>query len=402
METQNDKATSEWLNAQKKSTQATYKIYWRHFLSYIGMSGDEILAARRNDKDYYWEKRVLQVKTWAIEKGFSENTAKALTTAARSFFAYHRLPLQFRRGEKARLHEARLKSEDYRFSLQDLKKLYDVADLQEKYVVTGGKSFGLRAGDFMKLTRGDLEPYIDKEPPISIGQFATQKESVTAFPFIDSDAQPIIKLMLEKMTCEGRTTPSERMLTYTNKIQLSRVLKRLVHKAGLNVGGKQVRFHCLRKFLADHLSSHMSESKWKQVVGKKISEGAYVSPDSLREDYKRATAETCFTKALTTSEDMELLAQKEALKMIAKMQGISEERLARIFKTRKTVTTEDEIKALEEELKEKTRKDCPDGEHCEEDFKQIPESELLSHLKEGWQISYKLDNGQVIVKAPSP
>lgn len=396
--TEEDKATSEWLNAQKKSTHTTYKIYWQHFLTYIGMTGDEILVARRNDKDYAWEKRVLQVKSWAIEKGFSENTAKALTTAARSFFAYHRMPLQFRRGEKTRLHEAKLQSEDYRFSLTDLKKLYDIADLQEKYVVTVGKSFGLRSGDFIRLTRGDLEPYIEREPPISIGQFATQKESVTAWPFIDSDAQPIIKLVLEKMTREGRTRPSEYMLTYTNKIQVSRVLKRLVHKSGLNVGGKQVRFHCLRKFLADHLSSHMSESKWKQILGKTISEGAYVSPDSLREDYARAMSETCFTKALTTNEDMELLAQKEALKMIAKMQGISEEGMMRIFKTRKTVTTVDEIKAMEEELKKEEKHkdaDCEDGEHCQ---KVVTETDLTTYLQIGWHVVCSLQSGSIVIQ----
>ena len=32
----------------------------------------------------------------------------------------------------------------------------------------------------------------------------------------------------------------------------------------------------------------MSESKWKQIIGKKISEGAYVSPQELREAYLRA------------------------------------------------------------------------------------------------------------------
>lgn len=40
----------------------------------------------------------------------------------------------------------------------------DMADLKEKYVVVFGKSFGLTAGDSFRLTIGDLEPYIDREP----------------------------------------------------------------------------------------------------------------------------------------------------------------------------------------------------------------------------------------------
>lgn len=107
--------------------------------------------------------------------------------------------MEFRRTESVRLTEARRKYEDYRFSRDDLKKMVDVADLEEKYVVVAGKSFGLRAGDFLKMTCGDLEPYTDRPVPISTGEYAIQKESVPAYPFIDSDAKPVIKLMLEKM-----------------------------------------------------------------------------------------------------------------------------------------------------------------------------------------------------------
>ena len=35
------------------------------------------------------------------------------------------------------------------------------------------------------------------------------------------------------------------------------------------------------------------ESKWKQIVGKKISEGAYINSDSLRQDYAKVMPSTC-------------------------------------------------------------------------------------------------------------
>jgi hypothetical protein len=119
-------------------------------------------------------------------KGLSENTAKSVTTACLSFFAFHYTPLQFRKPEKARLKEAHAKAEDYRFSVADLQAIFNVADLTEKYVLTAGKSFGLRNGDFLKLTRGDLEPYINRQTPISIRPLNTQKEGVKAYPFIFS------------------------------------------------------------------------------------------------------------------------------------------------------------------------------------------------------------------------
>jgi len=265
------------------------------------------------------------------------------------------MELQFRRREAARLTEAKRKYEDYRFSGEDLAKMAEFSDLEEEYVVVVGKSFGLRAGDFLKLTRGDLKPYIDRPVPISIGEYATQKESVPAYPFIDSDAKPVIKRMLEKMDREERTSPNERMLTYKNTIQLTYVLKRVAERAGIKHGNKVVRFHCLRKFLIDHISSHMSTEKWKQIVGKQISEGAYVSPDSLREDYQRAMAETTFTKP-TSEEEIELLAEKKALEAIANLMQIPEKRRLRIFRSRKADTLRKQVEILRELTKEAQRK----------------------------------------------
>jgi len=384
----NDLATTEWLNSQKKSTRLAYKSSWLHFLEFAKLSGDQILADRKTDKDFKWEKQVLAVKTWLVEtRGQAENTAKAVTTAARSFFAFHRVGLEFRKPEKARLKEAHAKSEDYRFSVADLQKMFNVANLTEKYVLTVGKSFGLRAGDFMKLARGDLEPYIDREQPISIGAYNTQKEGVKAYPFIDVDAQPIIKLMLEKMTREGRTKPSERMLTYTHKMQLSRVLKRLVQKAGLNVGNKNVKFHCLRKFLIDHLSSYMSESKWKQIVGKSISEAAYVSPEGLRQDYARATPETCFS---TPTQLIELQKRQQAIEEI--VSGLTLEQKEKMERHGLS------LKSLRLSRKRRKPETRHNGGQVDCDFEQIEESQLLAYLQAGWQVTHKLASGEVIVR----
>jgi len=380
----NDKASNEWLDSQKIPTKYVYKRYWRFFLEFTGLSGDQILTSKKEDTEATWEKRVLEFKNWLIKnKNQSENSATTACNVVRGFFAYHRLDLKFRRTESVKIHEAKRKTEDYRFSREDLKKMCDVSDLTEKYVITAGKSFGLRAGDFLRLTRGDLEPYLERPVPISIGEYSTQKEKVKAFPFIDSDALPVIKLMIEKMNREGRTQPNERILTYENEIQLSRVLQRVTEKAGIQTGNKLVRFHCMRKFLIDRLSSFMSESKWKQIVGKAISEGAYVSPDSLREDYSRVMPETCFTQ-----------------------QGVLEERIKTIEEIMKGIPPEQREKMQRYGIRLGKRREtqhnggesCEDGDHCAQAFEQIKESDLLRYLQAGWSIIHRLNNGEVIVK----
>ncbi len=398
--TTTDKATEEWLKAQKKSTRSVYKSYWTYFLQFTELTGDKIVESRKTDKEYEWEKKTLQFKSWMIKEGLSENSATTATQVVRGFFAYHRMPLKFRRTESAKLAEARPKYEDYRFSLEDLKKMFDIGDLEERYIITAGKSFGLRAGDFLKLTRGDLEAYLDRPVPISMGEYATQKEGINAYPFIDADALPIIKLMIEKMDREGRRKPTDRILTFKYPIQLSRTIQRLTQKAGINIGNKRVRFHCLRKFLIDRLSSFMSESKWKQIVGKAISEGAYVSPDSLRDDYARAMTEISFSKIIG-EDDVVKLARLEALKQIAKGMGFTDEELSGISVKRKTLrrTVDDVIRDLEEQIKRRRQNtDCPNGHNCPATFKQIKENELLSHLQQGYTIVHRLQNGEVIVR----
>ncbi|TET20331.1 hypothetical protein E3J74_03535 [Candidatus Bathyarchaeota archaeon] len=395
-----DRATEEWLNSQIKTTKATYKTLWRYFLEFTGLTGDEILESRKADKMYSWEKRVLQFKNWiTATKGLSEYTATTAAQVVRGFFSFYRLTLKFRRTESARIRKAKRKTEDYRFSVDDLKRMTDVADLKEKYVIVAGKSFGLRAGDFLKLTRGDLDPYINREVPISIGEYGTQKEGVSAFPFIDSDAKPVIKLMLQNMNREGRTKPNDRMRPFKDSIQLTRVVKRVAERAGIETGTKTVRFHCMRKFLIDHLSSYMSESKWKQIVGKQISEGAYVSPDTLRSDYERAMVETCFSKRIA-GEDLQKMAKVEALRAMAKHMGIKG---TITIKARKLKSIDDEINELEKLLENAKSEnedpnDCANGEHCAEAFKEINEAELLSHLQAGWKIEYKTQNGNVIIR----
>lgn len=202
----NDKAANEWLNSFKASTRNTYRDHWGRFLDYMGMTGDRILESRRADKKYNWEKRILAYKEWLKiqknEKGelLSDYYVRQSTITVRSFFAFHRVDLQFRHAEKTKLREAKPKTTDYRFSREDLKRMTDIADLEGKYVVVVGKSFGLRAGDFLALTRGHFDPYIDRQPPVSVGKIYTTKEKVPAFPFVDTDAKPIIKAMLDNLT----------------------------------------------------------------------------------------------------------------------------------------------------------------------------------------------------------
>jgi integrase len=405
---ENDKATSEWINSLKKSTRGNYQTHWNYFMEYVGMTGDQILADRETDKEHKWERLVLQFKQWLMdEKGLAQSTATSGAMVARGFFSYHYQPLKYRRTESKRLSEKTQKTEDYFFTREDLKRMVDVADLTEKYIVVAGKSFGLRSGDFLQLTRGDVEPYIDRPVPISIGKIGTGKEKVPAYPFIDSDAQPIIKLMLGQMDRKGRTKPTHRILTYKWEKELSQTLKRLARKAGINYGNKRVRFHCLRKFLTDRLSDVMSESKWKQIVGKKIDEKAYVSINQLREDYMRAMSETVFTKVVSEDETelrmMEKMLQAFGLGDKYRIRRKDAERVKKaplsIIEQKKIADQILKERGEQENNKETaTNGGCTNGQHCQ---RIVSEAELGGMLAQGWRVAAVLPSGKIVVSNES-
>jgi uncharacterized coiled-coil protein SlyX len=160
-----------------------------------------------------------------------------------------------------------------------------VASLKERYVLYVGKAFGIRGSDFIALTYGQFRRlHLDEEVPIAFGEVNTIKENVRAFPFLDVDAIAVVKAMLE---ANANKKDSDRVLRI-NEESLSLILQSLARKSGIDPHGSRIRFHILRKWLIDRLSAVASESQWKQIVGKQISESAYVSTEQLRDVYARA------------------------------------------------------------------------------------------------------------------
>lgn len=287
----NDKAVDEFLNSQaKEGTFKSYKTVMKQYLEYTGKTGQQLLEIKKADKDFQVENSMLAYRKHILSKGKSENYAVGSIMTIRGFYSYYRLPLMFRKQESRKLGEKNRTTTDYLFDKEDLSKMALAGNLKERYVLLVGKSVGLRASDFLGFTYGNFRSLkLENEAPLALGETKTQKESVRAYPFLDSDAIPIVKQMLES---NKDAKDSDRILNDTED-NLSVILQTLAKKAGMDVEngavhGKRIRFHCLRKFLIDRLSAYASESQWKQIVGKSIDEGAYVSQDQLRGIFQRA------------------------------------------------------------------------------------------------------------------
>jgi uncharacterized coiled-coil protein SlyX len=277
-----------FLASLKRHSANSYGSVFRHWINFSGMNGAQTLQFKKDDTDAKTEQLVIKFKAHMInDLHKSGNSARLAASAICGFYSSHRMPLTFTHPEAKRLQEANRSTQDFLFTREDLQKMSEQAAMfPDRYVLLVGKSVGLRAGDFLSFTYGTFRgSHLDSEAPIALGEVATGKEKVKAFPFLDSDSIPIIKQILEANKDKNN---NDRILDFVDENSLTGILQRLFQKAGLVSGGKTVRFHNLRKYLIDRLSAVASESQWKQIVGKAISEDAYVSQDQLRDIYLRA------------------------------------------------------------------------------------------------------------------
>jgi integrase len=271
---------------EKQATYYNYTAALRKWVAFSKLNGKESLEFKKNDKDANTEKLVMKFRTSLKEQGASDNQAKGCCSAVRSFYANNRVPLCFIEQEKRKMNVVERKTTDYKFSKDDVVKMLVDANLQEQWILLGGISFGLRASDFLALTIGQLRQVkLDEEPPLPFPEVHTMKEKVVANPFVTSDLVPIIK---EILTRHSDAKDTDRILSFADEQPLSKTIKSLFKRAKLVSGGATVRFHELRSYLATRLSSVAGESQWKQIIGKAIDEGAYVTTEELREVYKKA------------------------------------------------------------------------------------------------------------------
>jgi len=93
----------------------------------------------------------------------------------------------------------------------------------------------------------------------------------------------------------------------------------------------------LRAFLSDRLSAITSESKWKQIVGKAVSEGAYVSDLELRKIYERVMPQTCWTSNHTNHKkvielEAEIKDLNKVIEILSKQRTQDHEMISTYFK----------------------------------------------------------------------
>ena len=293
-------SVKEFLDSvQNPNTRKGYRQGIKKFCEYYGKTAEEILNQRKNDLTQKTGENLIEYKNRAVrfskeiekfhsnllDNGFSTNSARNLTIGIRQLFRYYQMPVQIRAGSK--VTKTVKTSRSFPLRIEHIRKMFAVADLRERVILSMATDLGLRMGDFIKIKKDDV-PQLTQEAPISFDT-TTGKEEVVAHGFLSQETVDLLKVYLPTLTKEGNPYifPSNGK-NHISDEWLNRLLQRLATKAEISMNGKSLTFHCFRKMLLSaSIDSGIGLTAGKKLVGKTIaqSDDTYLTTVNLRKKF---------------------------------------------------------------------------------------------------------------------
>jgi len=278
------------------NTKKCYRHGLNKFCQWYGKTAEEILELRKDDLTQRVGENLIEYRNRAsrfekeIEKfhaylttSKSINTARVQTLGLRQLFRYYEMPLRFRNGSK--IAKTVKTTKNFPLTIEYVRKMFDVANLRERVILSTATDLGLRIGDFMNLKKTDL-PSLNQESPISF-EIMTVKENVLACGFLSQETIDLLKIYLPTLDHKKDNPylfPSNGNRSISDE-WLNRLLQNLANKAKIDLNGKRVTFHCFRKmFLSASIDSGIGLTAGKKLCGKTIaqSDDTYLTVVNLK------------------------------------------------------------------------------------------------------------------------
>lgn len=282
------------------NTKKGYKHGIKKFYEWYGKTAEEILEIRKDDltqregenlieyknRASRFAKEIEQFHSYLLSEGCSTNTARNLTIGIRQLFRYYQMPVRIRAGSK--VTKTVKTSRSFPLRIEHVRKMFDVADLRERVILSMATDLGLRISDFIKFKKDEL-PSLSEEPPIPF-DIPTSKEEVVAHGFLSQETVDLLKVYLptlEKKKDNQFLFPSNGR-SHISDEWLGKLIQRLAEKAKIAMNGKSLTFHCFRKMLLSaSIDSGIGLTAGKKLVGKAIpqSDDTYLTTVNLREKF---------------------------------------------------------------------------------------------------------------------
>lgn len=283
------------------NTRKGYRYGLKKFVEWFGKSGEEILSLRKDDLtqrpqenliDYKnrairFEREIEKFHGYLIRQEYSINSARNLTIGIRQLFRFYQMPVRMRAGSK--VTQTILTTKNFPLTITHVRKMFKVANLKERTILSLAVDLGLRISDFLKIKKSDLPP-LEGEPPTAF-TLLTQKSKITAHCFLSQESVDLLKTYLPTIQKKKKDNvflfPSNGK-SHVSDEAVSKMLKRLAVKAQINLNNKRLTFHCFRKlFLSSSIDSGIGLTAGKLLCGKAVpkSDGTYLTTVQLREKF---------------------------------------------------------------------------------------------------------------------
>jgi integrase len=263
-------------------TRREYRNGLQRFSAWFGKSADEILEIRKADlksDDTFARKRFEREleKFHAYLKapkpqgeGAASNSAKTLCSGLRQFFRLYEVPLTLRRGSP--IGKSQVTDKTFPLTIEDVRRMFAVADMKQRVMLSMAKDLGLRIGDFVRIKK-DL-PDLNQEPPIAF-DVMTHKEGVLAKCHLSAETVELLKTYVPMLA----NNPNPYLFPsnsegFLKEDTIGWNLKQLAEKAGLTIpSGKRLTFHAFRKlFISTGKNLNVDPDVIKAMCGKGVAQ----------------------------------------------------------------------------------------------------------------------------------
>ena len=282
---------------QNIKTRKSYQHGINKFIEYYGKTAEEILEQRKDDltqragenlieyknRASRFEKEIEKFHSHLLDSGRKTNTARTQTIGICQLFRYYQMPVKIRTGSK--VSKTVKTTQNFPLRIEHIRKMFEIADLRERVILSMATDLGLRAGDFTSIKKDNI-PQLDQQTPIPF-DIVTEKEEVIANGFLSQETIEILKAYLPTLSKDNPYLfPSNG--EYISNEWLNKLLKKLAKKARIPMNNKSLTFHCFRKMLLSAaIDSGIGLTAGKKLVGKTIpqSDDTYLTTINLRNKF---------------------------------------------------------------------------------------------------------------------
>jgi hypothetical protein len=385
-----------WLSKLQKKGQAAWFLWL--YCTGVNRTPDNLLALKEDPRSREAE--------YLLDKFVSDNPLSLpnslmvnASIATKSFYRHNYSALASASGTVAFI-----KLKPYRrHSKEELLKIYRSAqNPRDRSLVTFAFSTAIAAETLTKVQWKHLEPHWEtRETPYiglpssiikghGIGKYAGVEQHTFLTPEAKRDLIEY-KDWLERI--KGlHITPEDYVFVelhppYKSMAMstLSKVPTQLSKRSGVGFS-----WHDARRYVETALEEIRIHPNWaRKIRGRKVrgEEAPYSRPavEQLRSKYLEAVPLLEFTQP---TQLIELQKRQEAIEQIVDGLSVEQKELMRRHGL--------SLKSLTQSRRPKKPETMTNGGDCA--FKEIGETELLSHLQAGWTVAHKLSDGQIIVK----